>query len=872
VSRLFRDFRYAARQLRRTPGFTVIAVVTLALGIGASTAVFAFVNALVFRPIGSAKIDDVYIPFSAGRPPMRTNPGASQPAEVRPRPLTTTDFRAFLASPPAAVAAVTALGTSDVTIRMPGRAQRVRAEGIAGDYRAVFGLTVQAGRFVDAGDDAGALANVVVSDRLWRRWFGGDRSGVGRATITVNNQPLTIVGVTPAGYGGHGGTAWSGIDVWMPLSVWRAMSLERQRASLEQAIARQPALEGQRNLQSQRNLESLRNLDAQRDVMSGQIYLRARPGTATPAVAAAFEALYSPTFPDGNPNRGGVRVIAIRDLMAGDSRIAMGRVIVGLGALVLIAACANLANLLYARGAKRAGEVAVRLSLGGRPVDIFRLFVAETTILSGVATAIGLTLAAAALQLTGAGSTSLAGPRSSRSRPDLMNSEITPDVETLLFALAAGSLVALGVGFLTAWRASRVPPLQTLAAAGVPGGVTPRSRRWRVALVAVQVTAAVLLMIGTGLYVRRAAESLTQTVRFDTAGITAARIDLSLHAYTETRGRAFYQEVLNRVRALPGVESATLTDGLPGYAYVSERRPNFLIISEPTALQTITTARRVTAAYAGVADGFFEALGVRLLRGRALQPADRYGAPLVAVVCESLAARLWPGEEPIGKRLMFGNEGHWRTVVGLSSDPIVSSKDTPYGCASCVAFVPWDQRYAPQMLIMARSARPAALVEPMTAAVRAVDAEVAIQEAAPLDDSLLAWVRPERAEAALMGSLGVLALVIASLGVYGVVSFLVSSRTREFGIRLALGATPRRVVGMVLDHALHLMLVGLLPGVLIASLGSRILENRIRDLMPNDIPTWIVVPLLVLVVGLVAGYIPARRASRIDPTVALREL
>jgi hypothetical protein len=391
-----------------------------------------------------------------------------------------------------------------------------------------------------------------------------------------------------------------------------------------------------------------------------------------------------------------------------------------------------------------------------------------------------------------------------------------------------------------------------------------------VALVAIQVTAAVMLTMVTTTFVRQLADELDKRVRFDTAGITAARIDLSLHDYNATRGRAFYEDVLARVRQIPGVQAAALADGVPGHAYVSDARQYFTITTEPTPLQTIHTARRVTAAYAGVSDGFLEALGVDLRRGRPLRPTDRYGAPLVAVVCESLAARLWPDEDPIGKRLMFGNDRQWRTVVGVSSDPIVSPKDTATSCQSCVAFVPWDQEYRAQMLVMVRSDRPAALVGPLVQAIQAEDADVAIQEAAPLDETLLAWVRPARANTTLMMSLGVLALVIAGLGIYGVVSYLVTARTREFGVRMALGATPGRVVTLVLDHALHLMLWGLLPGVMLMTWGVQIIgAGAAREVTPLD---FVTVPVVVLVVGLFAGYVPARRAARIDPTVALRQL
>ena len=831
-------FRFAARHLRRTPAFTALAVITLALGIGASTAVFAFVNALVFRPAGAVNLDDVYAIQWTYRPPARTRAPATNPVPPPTTParsVTMGDFRAFQARPPEAVTASTAVSVMRVTIRLPGRAERVMGEAVAGDYGPVFGLVPRAGRLISASDDVDALANVVISDRLWRQWFGADLSAVGR-TLTVDNRAFTIVGVGPRGYQA---------DVIISLGVWRAMNADRIAARL---------------------------LD---DTLLGQVSLRLRPGAPQAAAEAAYRVLFGESLSGGfgrDSTLGwSASVRPARETMGLDRMLPTGLTILTLSLLVLLAACANLANLLYVRGATRAGEVAVRLSLGGQPRDILTLFLAETTIIAGLAVALGLALSTAVLRLTGLASSGPAGSSASRLPPrELAHLDLTTDVTTVLYAVVLGVGAALTAGFVTAWRASRTPPLQTLAAAGVPAGVTPRGRGWRVALVAVQVTAAVLLLMGTALWIGRLVDSVDTTVRFQTSAITAARIDLSLHDYTQTRGVAFFGAVLERARTIPGVDAVAIADGLPGHDYVS--RGNFTLSAEPKGTRTIYTTRRVTGRYAGVSEGFIDALGIRLRRGRRLRSNDDANAPLVAVICESLANRLWPDEDPIGQRLMFGNEGRWRTVVGVSADPITSLRDTEFMCASCVAFVPWQQAYRAQMLVLVRSDRPPAMVEPLRAAIRDVNADVAIQEAAPLDDTLLAWARQARAAAMLIASLGVLALVIASLGVYGIVSFLVSARTREFGIRLALGATPGRVIRQVLDQTLHLMLVGLLPAVLIASLGSRLLQSQIKDLMPNDIPTWIVVPILVLLVGLLAGYIPARRASRIEPTSALRNL
>ena len=599
--------------------------------------------------------------------------------------------------------------------------------------------------------------------------------------------------------------------------------------------------------------------------------MRARPGAPLEAVTAAALSLFGLTA--GNDWHG-FRVFVVPGWVSFrfDRWAPIGLGILFLSGLVLLAACANLANLLYARGTKRQSEIATRLSLGAGRLDVFRLFAVEAAIIAVLAVVGGLSIALAGLWLGGlaSGSSLLPPSPSVRGTNALLSADLAPDWTVLTYAVFAGALTAVLVGGATAWRASRVPPARTLAGSTAGAVSTRAGRRIREGLVALQVTVAVLLLMATGLLLMRASEVIQTKVFLDTGSVTAARIDLSLHHYNDTRGRAFLEDVLARVRKLPGVEGAALTDGLPGYAFASA--PNLLIVAEEFDPAKTKARRRISGAYAGVSAEFFDTLGLAMAKGRRFTANDRYGAPLVAIVTESTAARLWPGEDAIGQRFMFGNEGYWRTVVGVATDPLHRASDSARVCESCLAFVPWDQRYRPDMLILVKSRAPRGLVEPLKAAIRAIDPDVAIQDAAPLDDSILAWVRPARAAAMLMLALGALALLIAGLGVYGVISYIVSLRTREFGIRLALGASPGRVLKSVLDHAVHLVLVGLLPGILIAALGAQfVLVANPMQPFANPLTAWIVVPLLLLVVGVVAGYVPARRASRVDPNVALRD-
>jgi predicted permease len=519
----------------------------------------------------------------------------------------------------------------------------------------------------------------------------------------------------------------------------------------------------------------------------------------------------------------------------------------------------------------------VRLALGATRLQVFRLLAAEAALLSFAASMLGVALAAAVMRAAGVVTGNFLAPRLVSFRTSMAYTTptiaLSPTAEVVLFALGGGLFSVLVVGIPFAWRASRLPPHRALAASDASGTLTPRHRRTRLALVAIQVTAAVILLMTTGLFLGKVIDTFDRTVYFDTSRVAGARVDLSLHDYTDVRGRAFFARVLDDLQRTPGVTHAAVSDGLPGDAYMTSDK--FVLVPEDPATGTGTGNQRarITGAAAGISDDFFDTMGMDVVRGRRFNAADRFGAPEVTILGTGAAARLWPGEEAIGKRVMFGADRVWRTVVGIASDPIRSRQDTARGCESCVAFVPYDQRYHAGMLILVRGSDPALLVEPLRRAIRAADSDVAIFDAAPLDDSRLAWIRPQRNGALLIASLGVIALAIAALGVYGVMAHLVAARTREFGIRLALGATPRRLVASVVDETVHLVLVGLLFGVFVAAVGSRLLQwQYFKDIVPNDIPTWFAVPIVILVVGIAAGIVPARRAARVDPNVALREL
>jgi predicted permease len=719
------------------------------------------------------------------------------------------------AKPVDPIVAVGSWRPAAVTVRTTGRAGRLLADVLKSDPAATLGVVAQVGRMPNALDAATDAAIVAISDGLWRAWFDSDRAVLGRV-LTIDDRSYTVVGVAPTSFRGFYNRFDDAVDIWMPETT-----------------------EG---------------------IVYAGTFLRVRPGAPPEAVEAAARTLFPGVWAVTSNDDIGLR---LRRVSVSPAWQQVAVAIVGFGLLVLLAACANLANLLYARGTKRRGEVSVRLALGGHRSQILRLFVAETAILAIVSIGVALAVVAGVLGSVGDPHLMIATLGGGRDVSQFATA-VPFDLPILGFLVVAGILAAVATGLTTAWRATRVVPAVHLPAAGVATEASPLGGIGRRSLVAIQITATVLLLLGTAAFLVRLGQILQVRARFDTSGITAAQVDLSLYGFAPERGRAYLRQVLERVRGIDGVELAALADGLPGHRYVSAG--TFVLIAEDEATGKLSAANRVTGAYAGVSAGFIEAIGIRLLRGRSVAPSDVEGSLYVTVICQSLAERLWPGSDALGKRLMFGNDGHWRTVVGVTSDPVWSADDNEYRCASCVAFVPWEQAYRPRMLIMAKSESPAGLVPSFTSALRAVDDGIALEDVGPLDATLHANERPLRMAAGLISGLTIASLTIAAFGVYGVMSFLCGARVREFGVRLALGARPGQIARMVLDQALHLVLVGLLVAMFIAAVISRVYA------LPGVIWIWWVVPVVVLVVGLLASFLPAYGASRVDPNVALRSL
>jgi predicted permease len=854
VRDLLPDVRYAARRLLRTPGFTAASVVTLALGIGAASSVFAIEEAAIFRPVREAHLEGVHSLAIADR----RIPGRM--------PITEAQFRALESRPPEGVQVIS-LAEWTITAKIPGRTEQVQVEMVSGGAASMLNLRSQLGRVLRPDDDRPAAAPaVVVSDRLWRSWFGGHPDVVNSTRVSLNNIPFTVVGVAPQAF--RSIYPFRRADIWIARAKW---------ASVYDA----PSLDGN-GLWSVFIRSRAGMTDAQM-VAGVRRVLESSPEGVEPLIATRA---YGQKAVDPSSARVVLGRELSSDIMANTGEIAV--VLLAFAGFVLLAACANLANMLYARATERALEFGIRRSLGATAARVFRLVLLETVIVFGLAAFAGLLLAILSLALLGS-----AMPAFDAHGYFVPLADVSVDGRVFLFACLCGLVAALAVGSLTAWRASHVEPFQTLANAGATSTLTRRGRGIRVVLVAVQVTAALILVMGAGVYATNTARALDRHLEFDTAPLASVRIVLPrvddplrrlrgirTLGYSESRARAFYDQLVSTVSTLTDVQAATLTSGLPGAQYSRTLR-KLLVADKDTSARGDENAkpwmdssyRRVDADVASASSTFLDTIGLPLIRGRNLRETDRDGAPLVAVVSESAAAQLWPGRDPVGRRFMFGLENRWWTVVGVCADPVLQWDESPLDSPSNFALVSRDQRFDSDSLLVIRSRAPAAAIMQLRSVVQAMDDDLPVSDASTVDESILAWVRPLRASAILMTTLVAVSLGISMLGVYGVMAYLVSQRTREFGIRLALGATPRRLVLNTLAEARLLVLIGLVPGVWLTSVSSRFLQNSTtRAFLPNDISMWFAVPILVLVVGVAAAWVPARRAAGVDPVEALRDL
>ena len=804
------DLRFARRQLVRFPGFAALAVAMLALGIGATATIFSVINAVFLRPPAHvhdpARLVSVFTSDYSG-PPYGTS---SYP-----------DFQAFAGA--AGFAGLAATTPRPFSASTGTENFRAFGELVSDEYFQLLGVPLAVGHPFPP-DGPGTEA--IIGHGLWQRRFGAAPDVVGR-TLRLSGHTFTVAGVAPEGFFG----TMRGVraEVWVPLTAARVLSPEDDM--LDNRGDRGLLLVGR-----------LRQGVGVRDVQ-----------TQLSVVASRLHRAYQETWTD---YAGRARVVSV--LPERDARIFPGvrgpvtqflGLLMGVAGLVLLICCANLANLLLARGTARRREVAVRLALGGSRPRLVRQLLTEGLVLAGVGACGGVLLATWA---TGA----LTGFQPPLPIPVTL--EFPLDGRILLFTvLVTAGTVALSA-LAPALRATRLDAATALRG-DLATGVTARRIGLRDGLVVVQVAVSLVVLAAAGLFLASLRNATRIDPGFRAQGLALARVELGIQGYDSTRGIAFYDEIQRRLEALPGVEAVSMAELVP-LGLDRKRR----------GIEVEGYARRdreeMEFGVNTVAAGYFETMGIPLVRGRGFSEDDRPGAAPVAVVNEAFARRFWPGQEAIGRRFSSGRGGT-RTVVGVAKDGkywSLTEGPQPH------FYEPFAQAYEADMTLLVRTGGDArSLVPTLTREILALDPELPV-EASTVPEHVAYALLPQRIGATVLGIFGLVAAALAAFGLYGVMSYLVSQRTAEIDIRMALGARSSDVRRLVLRRALSLTFVGIALGLLGAVGIARALAAFLVDVSATDPATLAAVVALFTAVAVLASWLPARRAAAVDPMRALR--
>lgn len=798
---LKQDLRFALRGIVKRPSFAAVVLATLALGIGASTAIFSVVNGILLRPLPYREPDRLVFASETERG-QRMSFGYPNYVDYRDR---TQSFESLACHQ---AGSFTVVGTS--------KPRRIDGRLVCWNFFTVLGVQPQLGRTFTAGDDrAGAPPVAMISDRLWKQELGGDPGIIGR-TLRTTERTFTVIGVLPSGF------RFSRVeDLFVPVGLTVTADsgwLDRGNHFGLYAIGRlKPGVE-------------VRQAQAEAD----QIFVDLRRA-----------------YPNTNSTNGG-RIVLLRDRIVEvirDTLVAL----MGAVAFLLLLSCVNVANLLVAQGAARQHELAVRTALGGTRWRLVRQLLVESTVLSVAGGVLGVLLAFWLLRLLIA----LAPPDVPRIH------EVSLDTVSLTFALGAAALCGLVFGSFPALQASAGGHLHLLARAGRTSSIAPH--RTRRALMAIEVALALVLLAGCGLMGRTMLGLHAVNPGFRTDHLLTARLSLGGPAWTPDKRIAFFNVVLPKLNAAPGVTRAALTYSLPIEG--SQWGSIFTVADKPVPPRD----QLPTAAFVPVSAGYFETMEIQTLRGRVFDARDSNTSARVIVVNSMLARRLWPGEDAVGKRLKQGwpeGNGPWREVVGIVGDVKLEGVDQD---APMQVFMPLMQEPARSLAIVARtSVDPMHVARDLESVVQSVDHDVPLMRVQPMTALMSDAIARQRLSLVVLAVFAVVAVLVAAVGLYGVVAHSVTERTREIGVRMALGAEGRQVLGLFVRQGLVTAAAGTLVGLGGTALLTRALEKLLFGVKPSDPVTLTAVAVLLLLVAAVACYIPARRAARIDPLAALR--
>jgi putative ABC transport system permease protein len=802
----WKDTVYALRSLLRNPAFALAAVLTLALGVGATTAIFSVVNGVLLRPLPYPVAERLYVVWN-----NNVREGIERDITSYPNFLDWRDRNDVFES-------MAAFTSGNVSLSGDGDPEEIRIAQVTPDFARVLGVSPAIGRwFADAELQPGPATVVVLSDALWRTRFGAETGIIGR-DIMVNGTARTVVGVMPAGFAYP-----TDAQLWMPLVP--SGNTAESRGSLWLSVV-------------------------------GRLRGDVAPALAQSRMDAVAVQL-AEEFP--GPNSGaGIMLEPLQTTIVGDVRTPL-LVLLGAVAVVLLIGCANVANLLLARGAVRRKELAVRVAMGAGRARMARQLLTESVVLGLVGGAAGIVLAAWAVSAL----VSLAPPELPRM------DAIRIDGAVLGLALLVSLVTGLLFGLAPLLQAGRADVMSTLRDSGRGAVGSEGVGRLRPALVSSEIGLALVLLIAAGLLIRSFAALNAVDPGFDVRSAATFRVVLPGARYDSgDQVRGFHEQLLERVRAVPGVSAA----GAARTLFLS-RLPNMSSITREGDPPAADDDARESVVIEPATPGFFDALGMRLVLGRDIATSDVNGGTAVSVVNEAFVRRYWPDTDPIGRRFTFGDpqnpEATWLEIVGVVADARRSGLAQP---VRPEAYLPHAQATSTALTYVARTAIDASSIIPTVRdIVRGLDPLLPISAVSTLEESLAGQLAARRFIMTLLVAFAALAALLAAIGVYGVVSYLVAQRTRELGVRLALGATRADLLRLVVGQSLRQVLPGIVAGVLAAFALTRVMSSQLYGVSATDPLTFAVVTLALIAVGVVASYGPALRAARVEPNAALRQ-
>lgn len=804
---LWQDLRYGVRMLAKNPGFTLVAVLTLALGIGANTAIFSYINAWLIKPLPYRQADKLVIFETQDKKHGWTSGGVTSAADFFDFQKQNTSFEQTVV-----------WAQASLNLTGDGLPELVDGGRVSWNFFDTLGAKPLMGRtFAPDDDRSGAPHVVILSQGLWQGRYAGDPKIIGR-NIVIGGEAYTVVGVMPGTFQfplmGTG-------NLWTPLALTDMQSADRGNVWL-------PA------------------------------FGRLRPGVTLEqarAETATFFAHLEKEFPKTNTNLTWL-VSSMTDRIRkeeGGTQVVICFIVVG---LILLIACANVANLTLARATSRTKEFAVRGALGATRRRLAAQLLTESLLVFVVG---GM----ASLLFASWGTRWVESQIPGHIRGYIVNyGHVELDFTTLAFTLGITLLCGLVFGFAPAFDNSRLDVNHTLKEASGQTSGSKRGARLRRIFVAAEIALAVVVLISATLLVRSFVISVRSSPGYNPANVLVAQLALPKAKYAEeSQLRNFSDEVLSRMRALPGAASASMASHVPfgGFGQGIE----FEAVGKP-----IQPGERQGADFTAVSANYFSTMQIGLVKGRFFDSSDAYGASPSAIISQAMARQVWPGEDPIGKKIRLGEQHSVATIVGIVNGvKMYYLRERP----GWHIYVPLAQ-FPPRTFafVVRSSGDPAILATAMRDAIWAVDRDQPISSVEPLENLIAAVNTGDRVIADLMVFFSALAMFLGAIGIYGVMAHLVSQRIHEIGIRMALGASPAQVMRMVISQGLKLASIGVCVGVLVAFAATRVLTTMLYQVAPTDPPTFVGVAVLFIAVAVAACYIPARRAMRVDPLVALR--